>query len=115
MAGTSDLRTVAEQAEQSPTGVRSALFAAAPLVVDTYGNAAATLAADWYEELRDEASPSAIYVPHLVVPVNEDDIAAIVAANTQSLYDLEREMAAKADAIVVDFRQAFEDSLAAVE
>lgn len=38
-----------------PAEVRDALVASIPAIADRYGLAAAALAADWYEDLRDEA------------------------------------------------------------
>lgn len=39
----------------SPASVQDALQDALPQLVDEYGGMAATLAADWYDEMRDEA------------------------------------------------------------
>lgn len=36
--------------------LRAALMDVLPSMIDTYGSAAASLAADWYDELRDEAT-----------------------------------------------------------
>lgn len=50
-----DLHTLAAQVED-PRGpeLRAALADVLPTLVDTYGSAAATIAADWYDELRVE-------------------------------------------------------------
>jgi hypothetical protein len=114
-AGAGELRTVATTADQTPTAVRDALFVAAPLIVSDYGNAAATLAADWYEELRDAASPRRAYVPRLVVPLDENSLSTSVAVATQPLYDFERELQGMTQAMEADFQKALEDSLAAME
>jgi hypothetical protein len=114
-AGAGELRTVAATADQTPTAVRDALFIAAPLIVSDYGNAAATLAADWYEELRDAASPSRAYAPRLVVPLDENSLSTSVAVATQPLYDFERELQGMTQAMEADFQKALEESVAAME
>lgn len=49
-----DLRILFSQAN-TPDEVRDALLDVVPRLVEIYGSAAATLGADWYDELRDEA------------------------------------------------------------
>lgn len=49
-----DLRLVFEQAADADR-VRDALLDVLPQLVDIYGAAAATLAADWYDDMRDQA------------------------------------------------------------
>jgi hypothetical protein len=67
-----------------------ALLASLSLVVPSYYDAAALLAADWYDELRDESNPTTAYVPEVIGDPATDWI--------------EREMAA----IQVDVRADFE-------
>jgi hypothetical protein len=43
-----------------------ALFASLSLVVPSYYDAAGLLAADWYDELRDESNPTTAYVPEVI-------------------------------------------------
>lgn len=104
-AASSDLRAAAEQ-EETPSTLRSVLFAAAPIVIAEYGSAAAALGAEWYEELRDAAALidqiTQPFRPRLVVPATEDQIAATVAKTTEDLYDLEQGASAK----VIDFEEA---------
>lgn len=104
-AASAELRAAAE-VEETPTGVRAVLFAAAPLVVAEYGAAAAALGAEWYEELRDVAALvgriSTSFTPRLVVPEREDQIAASVAKISKDLRDLEQGTSAK----VIDFETA---------
>lgn len=44
-------------------GTRDALLIALPALVDVYGAAAATLGADWYADLRDEAAARGRFTP----------------------------------------------------
>lgn len=53
MAG-SDLRVMFDQFD-GPAGARDGLLDLLPQLVQMYGSAAATLGADWYDDLRDEA------------------------------------------------------------
>lgn len=48
-----DLRILFDR-HDDPEALRDALLEGLPILVDIYGAAAATLAADWYDDLRDE-------------------------------------------------------------
>lgn len=104
-AASRDVRAAAE-AEETPAGVRAALFAAAPLVAAEYGTAAAALGAEWYEDLRDTAAVlgqiTRPFQPRLIIPEREDQIAASVAEISEDLHDLEQGTAAE----VIDFETA---------
>lgn len=88
-AAQADIRAVAAAAGENPARIRAALFEAAPLVVGDYGNAAAALALDWYEELREAAGAPHAYRPRILRSVTDDDVAAMVAETTVALHDLE--------------------------
>lgn len=110
-AAASDTRAVAEAAS-SPSDIRAALFAAVPLIVGDYIDGSAALALDWYEELRDGASPARSFTPSMVTRVDADAISAAVAVSTRALYELERDL----DRLTEDLlRQATEESLALLE
>lgn len=111
-AAAADVQTVAAQA-QSPTEIRAALFAAVPLVVGDYSDAAASLALDWYEELRDASQPTRLFTPVPVMTVDEDRLAAMIAWATGSLHDLEKSLTRTLDAEAEKLvAQATEESLA---
>lgn len=55
-------------------GTRDALLEAVPLLVATYGEVAATVAADFYEELRDAARVAGRFTP---LPVTSFDLEAL--------------------------------------
>ena len=55
----------ARLADLSPQDTRNALAPLLPVLGDKYGDAAATLAADWYEELRDAAEARGRFAPVL--------------------------------------------------
>lgn len=103
-AASSDLQAAAA-AEESPASVRAILFAATPIIVAEYGMAAAALAAEWYEDLRDTAAAAGqvatSFQPRLIVPDVEDQLAAAIASVSRDLYDLERGLAK-----VIDFEAA---------
>lgn len=104
--------TASTAAAQSPGEVRSALFATAPLVAETYGQAAAVLGADWYEELRDEADLSDLFVPEPVLNFDEDSVRAMVAVVTAPLEDLSKQAEAEIEAL---YEQILADVVAEVE
>lgn len=85
----SEVRTVASSS-QDPATVRAALFAATPLIVGDYSDGSSALALEWYEELRDAAETAAQFTPRPLVLVPDDEITAIVAETTRSIYDFER-------------------------
>lgn len=74
--------------------VRTALEAVS-LIVPSYYDAAGSLAVDWYDELRDEASPDAVYNPSIIGDPATDWIDREVAKFQReldgSLLDLEAE------------------------
>lgn len=84
--------------------MRAALFAATPLIVSEYTDGSAALALEWYEELRDGAQPDTAFTPTPLVLVTDDNVTAMVAEMSASLYEIqqgiEREIAeATAEAI----------------
>lgn len=92
-----ELRAVTHAAPQDPVGLRAALFATAPLIVSDYSSGAATLALDWYEELRDEAAPQRLFTPTLRLRVTDEDVAATVARVTEMLREVERDAQKRAE------------------
>lgn len=107
-AAKADIQTVAETAGQRPARVRVALFATAPLIVGEYATGAATLATDWYDELRDMAQPRSLFAPQPLVRVTEDAVSAAVAVATEPLYRIEQ-------GVELEIKTALQESLAAVE
>lgn len=74
----------------SPAATRAALFAAVPIIVPDYADAAGSLALDWFEELRADAAPPRSFAPRIVTTVNDDDLTTMVATTTRSLYEIEQ-------------------------
>lgn len=107
-AAVSDTRTVADAAS-GPSEIRAALFAATPLIVGDYIDGSASLALDWYEEIRDAASPPKAFTPIPFAVVDDDAISAAVAVSTRALLDLERDLARVTEEML---QRATEDSLA---
>lgn len=110
-AAQADTRAVVEAA-QSPADIRAALFAATPLIVGDYIDGSAALALDWFEELRDAASPAHVFTPRPFAVVDDDAIMSSVATATSALYDLERDMTRITDDLI---QQATEDALRLLE
>lgn len=78
-----EVRVVSQQAPQEPLGWRAALFATVPLVVSEYAPAASSLALDWFEEIRFDASPSVPYTPTPRLTIADEDVAAMLASVTE--------------------------------
>lgn len=100
-AAQADIRAVAAAAKgESPATIRAALFAAAPLLVNEYGDGAAALSLDWYEELREAARVSDRFTPRPLRSVTDSDVAAMVAEATAALHDIEDRIASEAERLV---------------
>src|SRR5690606_25385498 len=56
----------------SPVGARNALLEFMPALTDQYGEAAAILAADWYDALRESEGVPGVYVATLAATVPEE-------------------------------------------
>ena len=78
-----------------------AMLTAASLIVPPYYDATGALAVDWYDELRDEARPTARYNPRIIGDPTTDWIEREVADFQRTLgsLDLEAQVAALADEI----------------
>lgn len=107
-AATAEIAAVAQAAPEDPATLRAALFAATPLIVNEYAEGAAALALDWYEELRVDSGATTPFRPVPFVTVTDDEIAAIVARTTESLYDLQR-------GIEREIEETFAEMMAALE
>lgn len=107
-AAQQELREVAASAAEDPAALRSALFAATPLLISDYAEASAALALDWFEEIRFESGVSAPFRPRPVVPVADDDVAAIVARTTEPLHEI-------LQGIEREYQEALAASLSALE
>lgn len=108
-AAKADIEAVARAAGQDdPAETRAALFAAAPLVVAEYNTGAALLAVDWYDELRDAAGVDTSFRPEPFVAITDDEVAAMVARTTESLYEIQR-------GIEREIEEAFAESLVQIQ
>lgn len=77
---------VDEVPPEEPQTLRTALFAAAPLIVSDYSDGSAALALDWFEEIREDARPRRAFTPSPVRLVRDDDVTAMVARVSEPLY-----------------------------
>lgn len=89
-AAQAEIRSVAAAAPPDPAGWRAAMFATAPLIVSEYASGASVLGTDWFEEIRDDASPKRLYTPTPRLNVTDEDVAASVARATSKLHNPSR-------------------------
>lgn len=101
-AAAADVAAVARSAESDPTSIRSALFAATPLIVSDYVAGSSVLALDWYEDLRDAASIRDSFSPTLLQLVTDDDVRAVVAETTKALHEIEQGLQRELDEAVAE-------------
>jgi hypothetical protein len=106
-AAQADLRAIS-RATSDPAEWRAAMFAAAPLVVSEYSPAAAALSLDWFEEIRSEAAVSGGFSPTPRLNVTDEDVAAMVANVTESLRDIERQVAEQIEQMLADLTAQLE-------
>lgn len=76
-----------------PEAVRDALMEFVPLLVTEYGEVAAALALEWYEQLRFESGATGSYVAAAVLPsvINPERVEAKVRYAAGHLFDREYE------------------------
>lgn len=98
-AATAEIEAVATESPKEPAAWRAAIFATAPLIVSEYASAAAALATDWFDEIREAASPPHIFTPSPILNITDADVAAMVARVTVEMRDLERDYLAEFDRI----------------
>lgn len=70
---------------QSAEELRALLFVAAPILIGDYSDGTAALALEWYEELREVASPRRTFTPEPIRLVTDDYIRSVIAATTEAL------------------------------
>jgi hypothetical protein len=91
---------------------RGLLFELTPLVVAEYGQAAAALGLEWYEELREESSASRPFTPLAVTPLREDYLASAIADATASLREIEADFQRELDESVAKLMAVAEEEVA---
>ena len=106
-----ELRAAVVTAEPQDPAWRASLFAAAPLIVSEYSPAAATLATDWFEEIRAEAKTRRGFTPTPRLRVTDNDVAATVAKTTFDLKQAERDAQADIDRIAADIMRDLEGEM----
>lgn len=92
-AAIAEVQSVA-QASPDPTETVSALFTAVPLIVGAYVDGSSALALDWYDEIRDESSPSTLFEPAPITLVREGHLGNVVAWATQEIRSFESDLLA---------------------
>jgi hypothetical protein len=106
----------AEAARAPADGRLNTLLDAIRLVVPTYYNAAGVLAVAWYDELRDAANPSSVYVPDVIGDPTTDWIEREIAKFAAELEgDLDIEAQRLADEAIAladkEIARGFRDSI----
>jgi hypothetical protein len=85
-----------------PAIVRSALFAATPIIVSEYVDGSSALALEWYDELRAEAAPPSPFTPTPLVLVTDENVAAIVAQTTSAINEIQQGIERQLDEAVAE-------------
>jgi hypothetical protein len=101
----------AERLAAGPAAVRGALFEAADAIAETYKQAAAELAAGWYDELRSAAPLAkgfAEFVAEPVAVIDRTKLETSVAVATTSLYEL---IQADIDRKAAEYLQQLDDAV----
>lgn len=69
-----------------PEAVRADLLDLTPSVILAYTDGSSALAADWYDDLREEASPARLYLAEPVVADRAEKIGRMVAWASEPLF-----------------------------
>lgn len=101
-AAQAEVRAVSQAAPTDPEAWRAEMFAAAPLILSEYAPAATELGIDWFEEIRDEASPSGLYTPTPRLAVTDADVSAVVARTTEAFRDVTLEIAQETERLIAE-------------
>lgn len=76
----------------SPEAIRSDLLDLAPSVIFTYTDGSSALAADWYDDVRDEAAPPKLYLAEPFVADRSEKVHRMVAWAAEPLFGAEPDM-----------------------
>ncbi len=106
-----ELRVVAQQAPPEPAQWRASLFAAAPLILGEYAPASATLATDWFEEIRQESDARRAFTPTPRLRLTDDDVAATVARATGRLREVETDIQEELDRLTAEAMRDLEGEM----
>ena len=85
--GVARLASILPLLSGSPEVIRSDLLDIAPSVIFTYTDGSSALAADWYDDIREEASPRRLYLAEPVVADRAEKVHRMVAWASQPLFD----------------------------
>ena len=70
----------------SPESMRGDLLDLTPSLIAAYADGTSALAADWYDDLRDEVRPPRLYLAEPVVPDRGEKIGRMVAWASEPLF-----------------------------
>jgi hypothetical protein len=76
----------------SPETIRGDLLDLAPSVIFTYTDGSSALAADWYDDLREESAPPRLYLAEPVVADRSEKVHRMVAWAAEPLFGAEPDM-----------------------
>ena len=70
----------------SPESMRGDLLDLTPSLITTYTDGSSALAADWYDDLREEVRPPRLYLAEPVIPDRAEKIGRMVAWASEPLF-----------------------------
>ena len=88
-SGVARLAAVLPLLSGSPESMRADLLDVTPSLVLAYADGSSALAADWYDDLREESSPRTAFQAEPVVADRSEKIARLVAWASQPLFEPE--------------------------
>ena len=84
--GTARLAAILPTLSGSPESMRAALLDITPSLVLTYADGTSALAADWYDDLRDDAAPAKRFQAEPVVVDRSEKVARLVVWASEPLF-----------------------------
>jgi len=95
--GVARLAAVLAQLDGTPESIRGYLLDLTPVLISAYSDGTSSLAADWYDDLREQAAPAKAFAAEPVVVERWEKVGRMVAWSAQPLFlpEPDRELVAK--------------------
>ena len=95
--GVARLAAVLAQLDGTPESIRGYLLDLTPVLISAYSDGTSSLAADWYDDLREQAAPAKSFSAEPVVVERWEKVGRMVAWSAQPLFlpEPDRELVAK--------------------
>ena len=84
--GVARLAAVLAQLDGTPESIRGYLLDLTPVLISAYSDGTSSLAADWYDDLREQAAPARAFTAEPVVVERWEKVGRMVAWSSEPLF-----------------------------